>query len=159
MRDPSLERKKPGPPLKVVLLLPKDLPSTTLGILWVLTNWRRCQGRKCKSALGGDKDFKKKGFLWANRDFYSWKCCIIFLGDSTSISSKILECILAPKRLHTWGNPNIETLLSVENTERLLRNKGKEQIDISQFGASSSQEFHSIQDFGRETNFGKSLLK
>ena len=60
---------------------------------------------------------------------------------------------MAPRRSHTRGNPNNETLLSVENPKRLLRNKGKEQIDISQFGASSSQEFDSIQDFGRETNF------
>ena len=47
----------------------------------------------------------------------------------------------------------------MENLERLLRNKGREQIDISQSDASSSQEFHRIQEFGRETNFKISLLK
>ena len=47
----------------------------------------------------------------------------------------------------------------MENTEGFLRSRGKEQINISQFGASSSQEFHSIQDFGWETNFERSLLK
>ena len=73
--------------------------------------------------------------------------------------SNILEGILAPRRSHTRGNTNTETLLSVENPEILLRNRAKEQIDISQFGASSSQEFHSIQDFGWETNFERSLLK
>ena len=71
----------------------------------------------------------------------------------------ISEGILDPRRSHTRGNPNTEILLSVENPERLLRSKRKEQINISQFRASSSQEFHSIHDFGRETNFEKSLLK
>ena len=47
----------------------------------------------------------------------------------------------------------------MENPERLLRNKGKEQINISQFGASSSQEFHSIRDFGWKPNFERSLVK
>ena len=60
-------------------------------------------------------------------------------GDSTLILSKISEGILAPRRSHTQGKPNTETLLSVENPEILLRNKGKEQINISQFVASSSQ--------------------
>ena len=47
----------------------------------------------------------------------------------------------------------------MEDPEKIFRKKGKEKIDISQFGASSSQEFHSIQYFGRETNFERSLLK
>ena len=42
------------------------------------------------------------------------------------------------------GNPNTETLQSVEDPKKLLRNKNKEKINSSQFGASSSQDFHSI---------------
>ena len=47
----------------------------------------------------------------------------------------------------------------MDNPETLLRSKGKEKINISQFGASSSQEFHSIRDFGRGKFFERSLLK
>ena len=47
----------------------------------------------------------------------------------------------------------------MENQKILFRSRGKEKINISQFGASSSQEFHSIQDFGWESNFERSLLK
>ena len=42
------------------------------------------------------------------------------------------------------GNPNTETLQSVENPERILRNRNKEKVNIPQFGASSSQDLHNI---------------
>ena len=83
----------------------------------------------------------------------------IFPSDSTFIIRKILEGILASKRSHTRGNPDIEILQSVENPEKLFRIRGKEKINISQFGASSSQEFHNIQDFRWGTNFERSFLK
>ena len=83
----------------------------------------------------------------------------IFPGDSTFILSKISEGILASRRLYTRGNPDTEIFQGVENPERLFRARGKEKINISQFGASSSQEFHSIQDFGWETNFERSMSK
>ena len=47
----------------------------------------------------------------------------------------------------------------MDNTKKLLRNKGKDQLDIPQFGNSSTLEFHSIQDPAWETNFERSLLK
>ena len=57
------------------------------------------------------------------------------------------------------GNPNIENFQSVENPERLLRNKNKEKINSSQFGAWSSQNFHSIQECEWETSVERLLLK
>ena len=47
----------------------------------------------------------------------------------------------------------------MNHPKSLFRSRGKEKINISQFGASSSQEFHSIQDFGWKTNFEILLLK
>ena len=41
----------------------------------------------------------------------------------------------------------------------MLRSKGKVKINISQFGTSSSQEFQSIQDLGKEIKFQMSLMK
>ena len=47
----------------------------------------------------------------------------------------------------------------MENPERLLKNKNKEKINSSQFGASSSQYFHSIQEYEWETGVERLLLK
>ena len=47
----------------------------------------------------------------------------------------------------------------MENLERLLRNKNKEKINSSHFGASSSQDFHSIQESEWETSIERLLLK
>ena len=46
----------------------------------------------------------------------------------------------------------------MDNPNKLLRNKGKYQLDIPQFGNSSTQEFHSIEYSMWETNFERSLL-
>ena len=46
----------------------------------------------------------------------------------------------------------------MDNPNKLLRNKGKDQVDIPQFGNSSTLEFHSIQYSMWETNFEISLL-
>ena len=51
LRDPSLGEKYQYLP-KVVLLLPRSVPPTTWVQFWVITNWRRCRGRKCISAPG-----------------------------------------------------------------------------------------------------------
>ena len=66
---------------------------------------------------------------------------------------------MASRRPHTQGNPDIEILQGLDNPNKLLRNKGKYQLDIPQFGNSSTQEFHSIHDYVWETNFEMSLLK
>ena len=58
LRDPSLERKASFF-LKVVFAVTLRLPFTTLGIFWVITNWHRCRGRRCKSTLGGTTKFIK----------------------------------------------------------------------------------------------------
>ena len=47
----------------------------------------------------------------------------------------------------------------MENPKRFLRNKNKEKINSSQFGASSSQDFHSIQGSEWETSVERLLLK
>ena len=46
----------------------------------------------------------------------------------------------------------------MENPERLLRNKNKEKINSSHFGASSSQYFHSIQESKWKTRVERLLL-
>ena len=75
-------------------------------------------------------------------------------GDSTLNLSKILEDILASRRSHTRGNLDTEILQGVENPEILLRSSGKEQINISQFGASSSEQSIAFGILG-----GKQILK
>ena len=47
----------------------------------------------------------------------------------------------------------------MEDPEKLFKKKDKEKIDISLFGASSSQYFHSILDQEWEINVEKGLLK
>ena len=49
-------------------------------------------------------------------------------------------------KIHTWGNSNTKVLRSLEDPEKLFKKKDKEKVDISLFGASSSQNFHSIFD-------------
>ena len=66
---------------------------------------------------------------------------------------------MAFRRPHTRGNPDTEILLGVDNPNKLVTNKGKDQLDIPQFGISSTLEFHIIQDSVWETNFERSLLK
>ena len=47
----------------------------------------------------------------------------------------------------------------MENPEILLRNKNKEKLNSSQFGVSSPQDFHSIQESEWETSVERLLLK
>ena len=47
----------------------------------------------------------------------------------------------------------------MEDPEKLFKKKDKEKIDISLFGASSSQDFHSILDQEWEINVEKGFLK
>ena len=65
---------------------------------------------------------------------------------------------MASKR-HTRGNSNTKVLRSLEDPEKIFKKKDKEKIDISLFGASSSQYFHSIFDKKWEINVEKGLLK
>ena len=83
----------------------------------------------------------------------------IFHGDFTFILNSITEDVLAFKRVNIRGSPNTKTLQSMENPERLLRNKNKEKINSSQFGASSSQDLHIIQEYEWETIVERLLLK
>ena len=57
------------------------------------------------------------------------------------------------------GNPNTKTLQSVEYLERILRNRNKEKVNISQLGASSSQYLHNIPESEWETSVEKVLSK
>ena len=50
------------------------------------------------------------------------------------------------------GNPNTKTLQSVENKERILRNRNKEKVNIPQFYTSSSQYLHNIPESKWETS-------
>ena len=80
-------------------------------------------------------------------------------GEFTFILNSITEDILAFRRASTRGNPNTDILQSMENPQILLRNKNKEKINSSQFGASSSQYFHSIQESKWKTSVERLLLK
>ena len=42
------------------------------------------------------------------------------------------------------GNPDPENLQSVENPEKILRNRSKEKVNFSLFGTSSSQDLYGI---------------
>ena len=46
--------------------------------------------------------------------------------------------------MHMRGNPDPETLQSVENLEKILRDRNKEKVIFSLFGTSSSQYLYSI---------------
>ena len=83
--------------------------------------------------------------MWESRNFCEQRRLYIFPGDSSLISVKISEDILASNR-HTRGNSDTEVLRSLEDPEKLFRKRGKEKIDISLFGALSSQDFHSTLD-------------
>ena len=72
---------------------------------------------------------------------------------------RIEKGILASRWPHTWGNPDTEILLGVDNPNKSLRNKGKEQLDIPLFGNSPTLEFHSFQDSVWENNFERSFVK
>ena len=69
MRDPSLERKKPTPFLKVVMFLPRSSPSTTLGVILSANKLVLLLGtRKCKSSLGETtKILRRKGLCWKTK--------------------------------------------------------------------------------------------
>ena len=71
---------------------------------------------------------------------------------------KFSKDILALK-IHTQGNSDTEVLWSLEDPEKIFRKRDKEKIDISLFGASSSQYFHSTSDQEWEINVEKGLLK
>ena len=62
-------------------------------------------------------------------------------------------------KIHTRGNSHTEVLRSLEDPEKLFRKRGKEKIDISLFGASSSQDFHRTLDQEWEINVEKGSLK
>ena len=50
------------------------------------------------------------------------------------------------------GNPNTKTLKSVEDPERILRNRNKEKVNSPQFDTSSSQEKVNNLEFEWETS-------
>ena len=65
-------------------------------------------------------------------------------GDSTPTSTSIALDILASRKTHTRGNADPETLQSVDNPERILRNRNKEKVEFPLFGTSSSQYLYGI---------------
>ena len=75
----------------------------------------------------GLQSFKKEIYV-ASRSFYIQNKVVHCPSDFTFILNSITEDILAFQRENMTGNPNTETLQSVENPERLLRNKNKEKI-------------------------------
>ena len=62
--------------------------------------------------------------------------------DSTPASTNTTLDILASKKIHTRGNSDIETLLNVDNPEKILRNRNKEKLDSPLFDTSSSQALY-----------------
>ena len=68
----------------------------------------------------------------------------IFPGDSTPTLTSITLGILASRRIHTRGNLDPKTLQSVENLEKILRDRNKEKVNFSLFGKSSSQYLYGI---------------
>ena len=56
-------------------------------------------------------------------------------------------------------NPNTETFQSVENLERILRNRNKEKVNIPHFDTSSSQDLHNIPEHEWETSVERVLSK
>ena len=62
--------------------------------------------------------------------YFPWKLNIGY--------ERIVEGILASRRPRTRGNPDAEILQGVDNPNKLLRNKGKDQLDIPQFENSST---------------------
>ena len=82
------------------------------------------------------------------RDFYGkievstfTRRLYIFLGDFTLSLASVTRDMSTSRRIHTRGNHNLETLQSVENPERILRNRNKENVDFPLFGTSSSQDY------------------
>ena len=57
------------------------------------------------------------------------------------------------------GNPNPETLQSLENTERILRSRNKEIMDFLLFGTSSSQDLCDIAESKWGTRAERLLTK
>ena len=79
-----------------------------------------------------------------NRNFEFMRRLYVCPGDSTPTSTSIALDILASRKIHTRGNPDPETLQSVDNPERILRNRNKEKVDFLLFGTSSYQDLHNI---------------
>ena len=52
--------------------------------------------------------------------------------------------ILAPRKIHMRGNSDTKTLLSVDNPEKILRNRNKEKLDSLLFDTSSSQALYGL---------------
>ena len=65
-------------------------------------------------------------------------------GDSTPVSTNTTLDILASRKIHTRGNSDTETLLTVDNPERILRNRNKEKLDSPLFDTSSSQYLYGL---------------
>ena len=64
--------------------------------------------------------------------------------DSMPTPTSTTLDILASRKIHTRGNSETETLLSVDNPERILRNRNKEKSDSPLFDTSSSQALYGL---------------
>ena len=75
---------------------------------------------------------------------HSQEGCTFSLATPHSLKLVLHENTLASRRIHMRGNPNPKNLQSVENPERILRSRNKENMDFPLFGTSSSQDLCDI---------------
>ena len=68
----------------------------------------------------------------------------VCLGDSTPTSTSITLDILASRKIHTRGNSDTEILLSLDNQERILRNRNKEKLGSPLFNTSLSKALYGL---------------
>ena len=83
-------------------------------------------------------DQKKRDF-WGKTNFFEFaRRLYVCPGDSKTATTNIALDILAPRKIHTRGNSNTKNLLSVDNPEKILRNRNKEKLGSPLFDTSSS---------------------
>ena len=65
-------------------------------------------------------------------------------GESTPAPTSTTLDILASRKIHTRGNSDTKTLLSVDNPEKILINRNKEKSGSPLFDTSSSQALYRL---------------
>ena len=79
INERSLSRKEePTPFLKLVMLLPWDLPSTTLGTILTANKLASLRGQKCKSALGETRKLRRRKGLCGKMETSTFEIGCIF---------------------------------------------------------------------------------
>ena len=67
-------------------------------------------------------------------------------GNFTPTSTSIALDILASRKIHTRGSSDTEILLSLDNPERILRNRNKEKLGSLLFDTSLSRDLYGLAD-------------